>query len=233
MTRDYANYKRKKQQQSKLPLLSVLITAGIFVSYGAWYFYHQSNINVANLKNETVTKVSSIFPSIFHRNKLKMAAKKIITTTEVEKPLHFDFYDELPKTRLEAPVVPVADKEDKREKELPAIEPVTAAAAPATPAVKIAPVVEKSVEVEKPAVEAPPYILQVAIFHSVESANRYRNALASAGLKVDVVKAREGNEIVYRLQQGPYRNPDQLKLAKKKFMERGITCDVRRVTPYI
>jgi cell division protein FtsN len=221
--RDYVNYNYKKNRQrrdGKRPLWVLgMIFSFLGVGLGVYYFYTQQHLSLANIKNDTVVKVTSFFPQIFQRHKTQLSVKKEAVAVEVEKPLHFDFYDELPKAKLQLPA-----KIDE-----PVISKAASTSMATTASVPVlTPQLEEKNTVVRP-VDSGSYILQVGVFHNLEAANRYHGALAAAGLKVDVVRVKEGNEVIYRLQQGPYHNLDQLRLAKKKMAGRGVACEVRKI----
>lgn len=251
------NYKYKKkryQQSNKRTVWFVVFIFTVLIMGTATYAYFKRSFSVATLEEQAALKVSTRFSQMFHKQKKQPQPKKLAANPpEAIKPIHFDFYDELPKAQME----PSAN-ESFEEEEASASQPATIAAvvkkpAASTPAAISAPApvpvlakknqsdeeFEKNVAQELASdlsaiqgTETSPYILQLSVFHSLEAANRYRAALVSAGLKVEVVKLRIGKEVVYRLQQGPYYNLNELKLAKKRLTERGIACDVRKLAPY-
>lgn len=203
--------------------------------------HSKPELSVASLKDQAVLKVSTYLPQMLHKQKARPASKKLAANTqETVKPIHFDFYDELPKAQLDF------SQEQPLEEDSMVEEPKTTTAALKKPSVVLEPKKKDDADLEQniaqelatdlssiQSADTTPYILQLSVFHNIEAANRYRLALNSAGLKVDIVKVKIGKEVVYRLQQGPYHNLDQLKLAKKRLTERGIACDVRKASPYV
>jgi cell division protein FtsN len=210
-------------------LLMVVSALAIVIGF---YAYQRSAFTMANLKNQTLLTVGHYLPSILEKEKPKPVGKKVaVVSPEDSIPIHFDFYDELPKVQLASSQKPLVDKRKPAEtvaEEEPEEE--------STPAEAIsAKSVEQDLEADLSAmrlVDNGLYILQMGIFHNMEAANRYRKALLLAGLKVEVRKIKQGQQVVYRLQQGPYNNLEQLKTAKKRLSERGVTCDIHKLTPY-
>lgn len=226
--RDYVHYNYKKKRQRRDGKITLWVLGFVFSLLGfilaVYYFYSQPDLSVANLKNEAVTKITSYFPQVFQKQKKTLPVKKMAVAIEVEKPLHFDFYDELPKARLELPQKidsQVASTTASVSKPAPAATPISA------PMPEVASISEeKNITAN---LDSGIYILQIGIFHNVEAANRYHSALLSVGFKVDIVRVKEGNEVIYRLQQGPYHGLEQLRLAKKKMAGRGIICEVKKI----
>ncbi len=256
MTRDYVNYKRKRERQGKRSLFVLVVLLFFALLPGVAFYTHKQQLTFATLKEAAAQKVSAYFPQVLSKQKKLPLHKKVVANTqESTKPIHFDFYDELPKAQLDLPQAQTAEEDETVEEPkttVAAVKKTMAASAPVAavtasepaPASLVSPHVsqhEEEVVQElasdltsmKAAETASPYIIQLSVFHSLDAAKRYRAALASAGLKVDLVKLRLGKEVVYRLQQGPYHNLDQLKLAKKRLTERGIACDIRKLSPYI
>lgn len=242
MIQDYGKYKKKRQGQTKKVMVLAAII-GLFAVSLIFYLRYRHELTVANVKSMAAHEVSTYFPHIFEKEKAHPAVKKKTpaATAEAAKPVHFDFYDELPKVQVGNL------KEAQEEREMAEAEVEEPSPPPVAPSAAKAETKEhfssKSIEQDlyadlsamKSSEKTPdttPYILQIGIFHSQEAANRYRGALQSAGLRVDVVKVKLGSEYVYRIQQGPYRNTDQLKSAKKRLTERGVTCDIRKLAPY-
>lgn len=193
---------------------------------------------LAGLKQEAALHVSSLLPESMQNAKKEAPAKKLAANTpDSVKPIHFDFYDELPKAQVDLPQELVDDEEESAS--APQVSEAVIKKSVAVPPInkhedevvqELASDLSsmKSAETET----SSPYILQLSVFHSLDAAKRYRAALTSAGLKVDLVKLRIGKQVVFRLQQGPYHNMDQLQLAKKRLTERGIACDIRKLPPY-
>jgi len=193
MIRDYVNYNKKRQRPRYRGLLWLfLFFCAVLVGVG---FYVQ-RISFSRLKEWAIFQTSTYFSQVLHpKQKNQALTKKLSSNTqETVKPIHFDFYDELPKTSL-----------DFSSADLPSLSSAETASS---------------------------YILQLSEFHSLEAANRYRAALTAAGLTVELVRSQMDKEVVYRLQQGPYHSLEQLKLAKKRLMERGIACEVHKLSPY-
>jgi cell division protein FtsN len=223
MNRNSPKYKKKRLRQHNsmylwfFVLMFSTVLGGIFL-----YMHYQASI--FKIKDGLVQQMTTYFPRILQKKTPFRTAKAQVTTDAI-KPIHFDFYNELPKTRIEE----ASTDEDEGEIELPPSKALTVAAP--------APMIPKELTPgknfgEKITKDTASYILQVGIFHDYEVANRYRTALAGAGLKIDLVKVRVGRELVYSLQQGPFR-ADQLKLARKRLSDRGVTCDIRKLTPYL
>lgn len=239
MTRDYVNYKRKRQRQDKRKVVWFFVFFFcIFIAGGFYYGAKQGVGSLIGLKESAGRIFSTYFSQLFHhKQKGHSAPKKLPANPEATiKPIHFDFYDELPKAQLD---VPQGSKEDGN---LPVQGPRSSLAAQKMPPRsldkkknedEIVQELASDLSSMKTAEATSPYILQLGEFRSIEAAKRYRQALASAGLKVDLVKCRVGKEIVYRLQQGPYHTFEQLKIAKKRLKERGIACDIRKLSPYL
>ncbi len=237
MNRDYVNYKRKRERHTKRNLLWLFL---FFCALGAAlvFYGHKQGTALSKLSGPVGQAFSTYISKIFqHPRKTQLASKKrAANAPKTIKPIHFDFYDELPKAQLDFP------PEQESEKDSMVEMPKTTVAMTKKPRVVVA---QKKKEDEivrelatdlsamKTAETSLPYILQLGEFRSLEAAKRYHLALTSAGLKADLVKSRMGKEIVYRLQQGPYHSLDQLRLAKKRLTERGIACDIRKLPPYV
>lgn len=242
MTRDYVNYKRKDQRRGGKGLFAVFLLFCGGLLAGLAFYLHQQALTLATLKEMAALKVTTYFSPLQKQQKPPPAKKVAANAVETAKPIHFDFYDELPKARLEAPEEQLEEdavEEPKTtmatlKKAPPAPKPLPAAVTDSQKKeADIAQELSNDLSSMKAAETASSYILQLSIFHSLDAAKRYRAALASAGLKVDLVKLRLGKDVVYRLQQGPYTTLEQLKQAKKRLSERGVACDIRKLPPYV
>lgn len=255
MINDYGKYKKNRRPPHPNKGRRWLILGFLLIAVLV-YGYYKKSVSFAELKQTTVEKITHFF----HRSSAQKVVKPVVkketaplNTAEL-KPIHFDFYDELPKVAVRPSAPPVMDQfhevnridkiADKKEIMLSSAEKTSPPATPAISGMKknfSAQSIEDDLSADlsmmkavNPVVAtATPYILQIGIFHNLEAATRYQKALAVAGLKVEVVKIRQGSEAVYRLQQGPYRNEEQLKLAKKRLTARGVTCEVQKLSPSV
>ncbi len=222
MIRDYVNYKRKPKQ----PIFRLFL--GLFLIFSAcllaFSFYAYKHSSLASMRDWLEWQSTSFISKLFHPKQSKPALplkRQASNEQEEVQPIHFDFYDELPKSAPGFSPQPATEEAKTTEKTL-------------APDKREAEVMQdlamdlSSIQ----AAEVSSYILQLSEFRSVEAANRYRRALAAAGLSIDLVTLREGKEVIYRLQQGPYHNLEQLKLAQKQLRKRGIACDIRKLPPY-
>lgn len=242
MTRDYVNYKRKRERQGRRSLLVLVVLLFCALLPGFAFYAHKQQLNFASLKEVATEKVSAYLPPAPKQKKQPPARKVAATTQENPRPIHFDFYDELPKAQVDLPPAQTVDEDEAVEEPKTTVAVVKKTVAAPLPLSQpqsnkreeeVVQELASDLTSMKAVETSTPYIIQVSVFHSLDAAKRYRAALASAGLKVDLVKLRLGKEVVYRLQQGPYHNLDQLKLAKKRLTERGIACDIRKLSPYV
>lgn len=239
MMKDYVNHRKKRQGQTRKATFWFVLVIVLAMAAGlSFYAFDKHGVTMASFKEMSQFKIASYLPQVFNKDKQPPETKKAAhQAPEVAKPIHFAFYDELPKAQLDyKPKVEEEVMAAAKEVESPSVEPQSQPAVVAAKTLSSA-VSEKSIEQELSEdlssiknAESSPYILQIGIFHNLEAANRYRSALQGAGLKVDVVKAKLGREVVYRLQQGPYTSQDQLKAAKKRLTERGVTSDIRKLS---
>lgn len=243
--KDYVKHRKKQQRTSHQRILWVF--AGsiciIVMSVAAFVYYeHKQALTVSSIKHKTLLKVATYFPQVFEKKDSKpKKEKKVSGPSTTMKAVHFDFYDELPKAqlglsqeRLQVQKEEVAEKREEQEEQASQPKPHMAKS-PGRGSFSLRNI-EKDLYEDLAAIKssahASSYILQIAIFHHLKSAHRYQAALRAAGLRVEVVRVKQGRELVYRLQQGPYRNMEQVKWAKKQLKERGVTCDVRKLSPY-
>gem|GEM_PF-3972317 len=219
-----------------LVLLMLAACSGLFL-----YVHYKPQLSTLSLKKNMMTKLNLWLPNIFHKEKMHPPVKKVAAVeSETIKPIHFDFYDELPKDGMGlAKNKPIEELDSAESEETPAPVLKKSLVLSVKP-IKDHDELEQSIEKELAsdlsniqAADHSSYIIQVSVFPTLEAAKRYRAALAKAGLKVDLVKIRAGKGVAYRLQQGPYHDLDQVKAAKKQLTERGVTCDVRKMAPYL
>lgn len=241
--KNYVKYKRKRQQSSVKRFIWIIVSLSVIVMIGIVIYSYKQELIASSIKKMNVLKGQIFLSHEVEKEKSKFELKPAVTqASHAIKPIHFDFYDELPKIQLNSTekqfsAAPQAEK--KEVQELPATVLGTKKQEQGHFSSQS---VEqdlyddlsmiKSVEkiADKVVDKSATYILQMGIFHQLNAANRYRAALQSAGLKVEVVKVKQGSEIVYRLQQGPYHHIEQLKAAKKRVMERGIICDIHKLS---
>lgn len=203
---------KKNVKHHRVIFLFVFI---VLISMVAW-MCHRRDITVANVQKMIISLDKKEPAPMADRISKKKAVHKATLVTQEEgseKPVHFNFYDELPKTQWAFSQDASRDEETKTEEMLPEKKLSNVETSLSS----------NSSEVDQLASPPAHYVLQMGMFHHLDAANRYQAALLSAGLKVEIVKIREGKEISYRLQQGPYARLDQLKMAKKRLEERGVT----------
>lgn len=244
MTRDYVNYTRRRNRQTRRGFLIFIVLTFAALLPGLFFYIHRQNLTVAGFKEKTAEKFAAYFPNLDHPPKAALAKKTLSAESENPKPVHFNFYDELPKAQLDSQKGEALQKgsvEEGPSEEKPSVAPLVkksqlAPIAPQKPQINereesLAQEFAKDLSSLKTPPPFPSSILEISVFHSLDAAKRYRAALTSAGLKIDLVTLRIGKTVIYRLQQGPYHQLEQLKLAKKRLNERGIACEIRKLPP--
>lgn len=200
MTRDYVKYKKKRRRQSNRTALWFFVVIICAVTAGMVFYICDKR----EISTMAMSQFTTYFPHLFQKKKLVPVTKKVTAHAhETVKPIHFDFYDELPKMSVaKGGEMDVTEDTESTDEEAPSSIPVASGG----------------------------FILQVGVFHHEDAATRYQAALESAGLTVEVVELQEGKDVVYRLQQGPYDKLEEAQAAKKELTARGITCDVQEVS---
>ena len=210
MTRDYGKQKVKRPRHINKFYLALFIGACVGMLFFTLYrnVVHKHELVFSMVKSVLKTKTTEYFPALFAKSH-PAVAKKSAVAEESAKPVHFDFYDDLPKLQVE-----LSQPSNKAPTLTPAAPPKVALVS------KAAPELGES------------YLLEIAEFRNFSMASRYRMALSSAGIKAEIAKIRTPNEYLYRVQQGPYLNTQQLQFAQRQLQRRGITCVIRKATPY-
>ncbi|MBV8801719.1 MAG: SPOR domain-containing protein [Gammaproteobacteria bacterium] len=79
----------------------------------------------------------------------------------------------------------------------------------------------------KPPIEH--YIIQLGAYKNDSTASEIRVSILLAGFDVKVVKTVKHNQIIYRIQQGPYQSLDQAKIAQKKLQAKGFDSVIQKL----
>jgi cell division protein FtsN len=72
------------------------------------------------------------------------------------------------------------------------------------------------------------YVVQLGVFQTEVAANRLRDAIASVGFPVRVVKSKQGNHRIYSVQQGPYDTAALAKSTQQRLAKRGIISTIQK-----
>lgn len=128
---------------------------------------------------------------------------------DTEEQVHFNFYSTLPNMR---PII----ADEFRKSELlshTASYPL------------------HSVSKKETALKQNGYFVQLGIFHSAISAERYKKAIIDAGFQAQVVSLSRAKKPIYRVQLGVYANQNQAKIAQRLLQKKGINGFVSKINP--
>lgn len=233
MIKDYAKqfYKQPpKKRGNRKWILPTLIVVIVLVCIGIYIKIWVSPL-LAN--NPQVTALFSRLKTIVVKKPVATNQQKSPTT--VEEVVHFSFYNELPKRQISAsPEEQNKDLDTSQAAPPPVLNtPETEAAAPP---VENQQVVEetKKTENEKTTTTVPPepaqvYVLQFGIFKELAGAAQLRLSLLLTGIETEVMKIQTEHQLIYRVQQGPYSNFAQAKLARQKSVKKGIESVIKKI----
>jgi cell division protein FtsN len=246
MAKDYAKFVPPKRRNAKpkfwrngIFLASCLVLIGGLAA-GAVYYETTSKQVLANGSQTFITKLSVLV----HKKSNNVLAKKTTAVIDQPPPIHFNFYNQLPKVQVTPDEAqPIALGENKLP--IPSDPIKIKTAKPKTPepkeimVAKTDPVLDPDkvsglLEAEsKPqqAVKTVPtpgeqFIIQLGVFDSQSGALRLADALSSVGFTVNVIKASQGGRQVYRVQQGPFTTMELAKANQQKLKKRGIEGDI-------
>jgi cell division septation protein DedD len=210
MAKDYAKAmfktgRMRKQQSSRRILLWIFAIFLILASF-VGYLYEAHWLNKGNMQ----TLLANI-KTAFHHPKPPVNEIKSESLVSQDAPIHFDFYTELPSMQV---TLPVTQNEVNK-----AAPPPIPAAVVSTPASPPSPKREKS-DNTPPAAEH--YIVQVGAYKNDSTASEVRISILLAGFDAKVVKTIKNNQMIYRIQQGPYSNLAEAKNAQKNLQAKGF-----------
>lgn len=140
------------------------------------------------------------------RQNAQTAASAAAAAAQPDEPVRFDFYTELPNAQIESNTVVDSTDANKAAKKL-----------------------QETVRKSGLTPPAPGYVVKIAAYVSESQAGQMRISLLLAGVDADIVKMKEGNKDMFRVQQGPYAT---VKLAKKRQQElqkKGIESAVEKI----
>jgi cell division protein FtsN len=235
MPKDYAKFVPPKARTSAqkrgysalfFTVVFVLLTA-VLVSY---FLYEKKETgsfaaaskNIATYSSKLWTQINTKKPAI------QAEPRTLIGQNTVRPPVHFDFYNELPKmqvypdqpsesmdlspkthaTVITQSQIPV-DKVDRTNTKKAIFDPDE---------------VSELLAAEK---ETQSYTLQLDTFETEQAAKGLQKALASIGFDVRIVKINAQGKAIYFVQQGPYKNKALAKISQQLLQKRGITSVLR------
>jgi cell division protein FtsN len=255
MAKDYARAtfktaRAKRRQRSRHGLLLAIFlffVLGVLAPCG-WYLY-QHDTGMLN-KDHAMAWMGEL-KAFLHKQKPQVAMNETVKTQVVnpapeEPSVHFDFYTELPKMQVTLPATqteagkgtppPVAAHQTKSDvAPLSGAQAIMGQAADATFLSNTAQTKAKALEADHTKVMASPsaaaqYIVQVGAYKSDSTASEMRVSILLAGFDVSVVKTTVGDQVVYRIQQGPYNSLAQAKSAQKKLQAKGYDGVVQKLS---
>jgi len=124
----------------------------------------------------------------------------IIKAQENDEEIHFDFYTELPRLQM-ALSSPAGIKEQATW-----LKNTPSSSLPLTSH----------------------YILQMGVFKNLAAADRMRLSLLLSGFDANIVKIKQGEQIIYQLQQGPYAELTQAKAIQDQLEAKGMNSIVKK-----
>ena len=214
----------------------LLISVVVLLLMGAGFFAYQYKKTGTGPSVLTAYSARIVDWMATHKSRMRQNLVKVkqlaSNKNELEPPVHFEFYTALPNMHISAndePVVNVAS--NKNAATITPAKTVASKLVPVKSLIMTRPIVN-SEELEKELSnlsKQKTYVLQLGIFHNHVAAEQYRKTLLTAGLNVAVVKISEGEQDIYRIQEGPFLDIDQAKGAQKKLQKKGIACLVRTV----
>jgi cell division protein FtsN len=223
MRKDYAKtvYKRPRppRQWRKIIVPAVLLVL-LSVGLGSTFVYNKKHDSV--MFNKIVALTHKKSPA----EKQKLAANK--AAPQEPAPVHFDFYDALPKMQMPPAAETVASVAPA-----PQLKPVAATPKPviAKASVFNAEEVTDLLAHEKPQLNVPigqHYHLQLGSFESESAAKLLVDAVNSIGFQAKVVKSHHAGHNMYHVMQGPYTNMDLAKASQMRLQKRGITSSLKK-----
>jgi cell division protein FtsN len=254
MAKDYAKAtfegtRTRRKQRSRGGLLPIIFVSLLLIGLLAGYYLYQNKAVVFNHKN--IALWVDQMKSLLHREKPQLAANPSAKNDQSNAPpsepeVHFDFYTELPNMQVKLPAT-----ENEVGKNTPSsVAPLNNPAKPAVAAktsssaneekilsipMEMASEAALSNAAANPAKRAPEaaaepqYVVQVGAYKNDSTASEMRISILLAGFDVSVVKTKVGDQIVYRIQEGPYSSMARAKSAQKKLQAKGFDGVVQRI----
>lgn len=181
-------------------------------------------------------------------------ARQLAAVKQEDQPIHFEFYTELPSVKVPVPTEETRHLSEKYVSESAATTVSdrnnlnTTSTASVTRS-KTSTSSEGTIDSQpvsqtagKPLFDAEQlhrdlneefnqsqYIIQLGVFRSAASAERYRQSLTQTGLTASVVKAHLSERIIFRVQSGPFLTLSQAKQAQKQWQKKSIDGIVRKI----
>jgi cell division protein FtsN len=152
--------------------------------------------------------------------------KKPVSKPDQQQEIHFEFYTVLPNMRMpvravEKPVVTLPSKI------------MTVNKAPEVPSIFDAGKLQSALKNEWKMAQEPAqvdkYMLQMAVFKSANSAEKYLQTFLSSGLTARVVSIETSKGKNYRVQVGPFQTKNQAMLVQRQLRKKNVNSIIRKI----
>ena len=158
----------------------------------------------------------------YHLHRQIIKTKLLVNNkNEEDAPVHFEFYNTLPAMQVAGPqVIPAKTN----------VEETTIKKFSNGMTSKIVISNENDLVKElSEKIKAETYIIQLAVFKNLSSANRYHESLIADGLPADIVRLALANKTFYRVQLGPFQNKTKAQLIQRQLLRKGVSGVVRKI----
>jgi cell division protein FtsN len=220
--------RKKRQPIGRFVAVSLLVIGGL-VGGGAYLYVHKDSLQQKLALSGYFARVKAYF---HERKRIQHDEDQVLAANRLEpipKPVHFEFYTTLPDMHVSPDSKPDHEEISPQKKMQPAtaVEEVIAKEVPPVPVSRStnAPLfdeneLQKQITHEMTHTAAASYVLQLGVFRSQESAEKFSQQLATSGLPTVIKALPENNR--YRVQIGPFANKVKVKTMQQKLQKQGI-----------
>lgn len=227
MARDYAKHRLQPKQKRaengwrKRLLFSVLMVCVVGIIISGAYVYKNTVLDSSRQKLATWVAQVKLLLSHKKTGTLLLAKSPPVHQAKQEPEIRFNFYTELPNMQVTLPETEQAPGKQA----LPARQDLLAAAKK-TESLLPGKEFKKN---KNSAEDGGQYILQMGVFKNETAAGQVRVSLLLAGFEADIVKSTDGNQILYRIQKGPYAMLSQVKEVQKQLQNKGVMGVIKKL----
>jgi cell division protein FtsN len=135
-----------------------------------------------------------------------------------DQQIHFEFYTALP--NMQVSVADLSARDDRSAPKVVAVKKTV------NTAIINADQLERELNSE---MKQSQYVVQLDVFKNAASAEQYRMTLSQAGLDANIVNAVIAGKNRFRVQVGPFGNKDQVRVAQRQMLKKGISGIVQKI----
>lgn len=211
-TRKSVAARRVARQRKWIRRISVLTAAITLAATGtSLLYYYQGGIALAFHEQSSGFQA---WLAKHHENLNEQMLKVKQMAANKEPPaIHFEFYDELSNLQVANPKPEIV---------------TLSTAAPLPQAIAVVDAKQFEAEFSKQ-IKANNFIVQVAMFKNLQSAQKLSKDLLSSGLSAKVITLGSAEKPLYRVQLGPFEDKMQAALSQKQLQKKGLNSILRNI----